>query len=199
MMNSITEYIRTLFFSLPELSRYVFIFLVSFVEGFPVVGAVLPGGTIALLVGSFSAEAFVVPWIATLSIGVGTFLGDMTGFLIGKYYGRHPRVRSFLIKERHEKSWELFDRHLAIVVIFGKLLPVVRSAPSLFAAIRGVRTSRYILYSVLGSVLWSIAGVYGGNALRRVLGNNAVLYIIGALIASGLFVLGRKYLRKVRS
>ncbi len=107
-------------------------------------------------------------------------------------------VRKLVIKERHEKSWELFDRHLALVVIFGKLLPVVRSTSSLFAAIRGVQTRRYVLYSALGSLLWSFAGVYGGNILSRLIGEKAIILIIGVLIASALFVGIRSLLKKKR-
>lgn len=197
-MHAIAESIRTTFFLLPEAGRYLFIFIVSVVEGFPVIGSILPGGTIALLVGSLSTEQFVIPWLAVVSIAVGTFLGDMAGFFIGKFYGKKEWVRKLVIKERHEKSWELFDRHLALVVIFGKLLPVVRSTPSLFAAIRGVHTRRYVLYSALGSVLWSCAGVYGGNILSRLIGEKAIILIIGVLIVSAVFVGVRSLVKKKR-
>lgn len=197
-MHAIAESIRTTFFLLPEAGRYLFIFIVSIVEGFPVIGSILPGGTIALLVGSLSTEQFVIPWLAVVSIAVGTFLGDMAGFFIGKFYGKKEWVRKLVIKERHEKSWELFDRHLALVVIFGKLLPVVRSTPSLFAAIRGVHTRRYVLYSALGSVLWSCAGVYGGNILSRLIGEKAIILIIGVLIVSAVFVGVRSLVKKKR-
>jgi membrane protein DedA with SNARE-associated domain len=196
MMHTIAESIRTIFFSLPEVGRYVFVFLVSVVEGFPVIGSILPGGTIALLVGSLSAEEFVIPWLAVLCIAVGTFLGDMAGFFVGKFYGKKEWVKKLVIKECHEKSWELFDRHLALVVIFGKLLPVVRSTPSLFAALRGVHTRRYVLYSALGSLLWSFAGVYGGNILSRLIGEKAIILIIGMLVVSAVFVGVRSLLKK---
>lgn len=162
----------------------------------PVLGSILPGGTIALLIGTLSAQSFVNPLFAVFLIAVGTFIGDMVGFLIGRYYRNTPWLKRLVSHEKHQKSWDLFDRHIAIVVIFGKLLPVVRSMPSLFAAVRGVVIRRYVLYSAIGSILWAFAGVYGGNLLSRILGDNAVIIILGLLVISGIVVLLKQKMKK---
>ena len=158
----------------------------------PIIGSILPGGTIALLIGSFSATGLISPLYAVCIIALGTFLGDMIGFLIGRKYKNAPWLKKIVFHEKHQKSWDIFDRHIAIVVIFGKLLPVVRSMPSLFAAARGVVIRKYVLYSAIGSVLWAFAGVYGGNILTKVLGKAAVVLILGLLIVSGLLFVFKK-------
>jgi membrane protein DedA with SNARE-associated domain len=89
--------------------------------------------------------------------------------------------------EKHKKGWDIFDRHVAILIIFGKLIPVIRSTPSIFAAMRGMRFRRYVAYSAIGSVVWAFAGVYGGNALSRILGDHAaILVILAVLVISGI-------------
>jgi membrane protein DedA with SNARE-associated domain len=137
-------------------------------------------------VGSLSAKDFINPLFAVLIIAIGTFLGDMLGFYIGRKYKNTTWLKKIIFHEKHQKSWDLFDRHIAIVVIFGKLLPVVRSMPSLFAAARGIVIRKYILYSSIGSFLWAFAGIYGGNLLTKILGESAILIILGLLIGSGI-------------
>lgn len=186
-MESITETLTALFYSVPEAVRYVLIFFSSFIEGVPVIGSLFPGGTVALLIGSLSEGGFVHPLLAVGVITVGTFTGDMVGFMAGRHFRHYPWLKKFIESEKNQKGWDIFDRHLAILVIFGKLIPVVRSTPSLFAAMRGVRFRRYVLYSGIGSVLWAFVGVYGGNALAQTLGGHAALMLIlGLLVVSGI-------------
>jgi membrane-associated protein len=158
----------------------------------PFIGAILPGGTIALLIGSLSSQSFINPIVGVLIIAVGTFAGDMVGFLIGRKYRHTAFFKRIVFNEKYQKSWDLFDRHIAIVVIFGKLLPVVRSMPSLFAAARGVVIRRYVFYSALGSMLWAFAGIYGGKILTEILGESAILLILGLLVASGIIFVFKK-------
>lgn len=165
----------------------------------PVLGTFLPGGTIAVIVGGLSAEGFVNPILTVFFIAVGTFLGDMSGFLIGRKYKDRSWVKKLIFKEKHQKQWDLFDRHVALVVIFGKLLPVIRSTPSLFAAVRGVVIKKYILYSAVGSLLWAIAGIYAGNILARILGDNLIVFIMYIVGATFVYMFGKKVYSVIRS
>jgi len=162
--------------------------LFAYAEGLPGIGSILPGGTIALLAGSLSLEGSFSPLVAFLLIGVSNFLGDMTGFLLGKRFRNHGFIKKLVEKESHQKNWDLFDRHIALISIFGKLIPLVRSAPSIFAAFRGIKTRRYIIYSFIGSFLWSFTGVYFGNFLAQVFGSKAILIIFGILLVSIILV-----------
>jgi len=169
----------------------------AYAEGLPVIGSILPGGTIALLAGSLSATGSFSPLTAFLFIGASNFFGDMTGFLLGKRYRNHSFIKKLVEKESHQKNWDLFDRHIALISIFGKLIPLVRSVPSLFAAFRGIKTRRYIFYSFIGSFLWAFAGVYFGNFLTQVFGNSAILIIFGILMISIVLVVVQQ-LRKIK-
>ncbi|HEY0979887.1 MAG TPA: DedA family protein [Candidatus Paceibacterota bacterium] len=185
-MEQFSIIITELFFALTPLLRGVLIFLFAYGEGLPVIGSILPGGTIALLVGSLSVAGFIAPWSAVLIITIGSFLGDMTGFFIGKKFKHWKWVQRLVVQSKHQKSWDLFDRHLALIVIFGKLIPVVRSTPSFFAGARNVKVRTYIGLSFVGSMLWAVVGIYGGNALARVAPSAAIPVIVGILIISGI-------------
>lgn len=194
-MEQITLFISELFFTLHPFLRSVLVFLFAYGEGLPIIGTLLPGGTIALLVGSLSNDGFISPWTAISLIAIGSFLGDITGFFIGKKIQDWKWVARFVKNENHQKSWDLFDRNFAFIIVFGKLLPVVRSTPSFFAGARNINIPKYLFFSFLGSVLWSVAGIFGGNFLSKTVGNIAIPIILGILVVSALITLYR-YLKK---
>jgi len=194
MSTAITE----LFLSVSMEAQLLLLGLFSFTEGLPVIGSVLPGGTIAILAGTLSVQGVLVPWVAALVVGIASFVGDMTGFFVGKKITHWKIVQSFTTDAKYKRSWDLFDRHLALIVIFGKLIPVVRSTPSLFAALRNVRTRRYLMYSFVGSLLWGFVGVYAGNILGTLIGKHAITIVVGIFAASLLGVGIRHAMRVYR-
>jgi membrane-associated protein len=174
-----------LFFSLSPLFKNIFIFILAFGEGLPIVGSFLPGGTIAILIGSLSQEGFINPILAINLIAIGSLAGDLVGFFIGRKLLHIPWVHNIVYHEKHQKKWDLFDRHAALVIILGKILPVIRSTPALFAGARKMNIIKYILFVLIGSYVWALIGIYGGRYLSQLLGDSAIIIIIGILILSG--------------
>ncbi len=195
-MESFSQLIIDGIHHVPQTLQIFVIFLFSYAEGLPVIGSILPGGTIALLAGSLSATGVFSPLKAVVCIAVGSFLGDMTGFFLGRKFKQNKFLLKITGHEKFQKSWDLFDRHIAIITIFGKLIPVVRSTPSIFAAVRGIRTRRYMIYSLLGSILWSFTGVFAGNILTKYLGDKAIIVILAILVGSFLFVVFKQILNR---
>jgi membrane protein DedA with SNARE-associated domain len=185
-MTDLAVWLEQLFFSVSPVARLVIVFLSSFAEGLPVIGSILPGGTIALLVGTLAKDGFISLWLAIVLIGVGGFLGDSTGYFIGRRYKHARWLRVLVAQEKHQTKWDVFDRNIAIIVIFGKLIPVVRSTPSIFAGARNIRVQKYLLLSFIGSFVWAFAGVYGGALLAEFFGSWAIVIILGLLILTGI-------------
>jgi len=195
-MDQLLITLESVFFSVSLFARMLFIFISSFLEGLPIIGSILPGGTVALLIGSLSNKGFISPLVAISIIAFGSFLGDITGFYIGKYFKNTRWLKKIIEHEKHQKKWDVFDRHIALIVIFGKLIPVVRSTPSFFAGARNIKTQKYFLFSFLGSIIWAVVGIYGGQALSRIFGNYAVIIIILILIVSGIITFIVNYRKK---
>jgi len=194
-MSLFADFIIEILTGISPVLQMVGISFFSYAEGLPVIGSILPGGTVALLAGSLSTTGIFSPYLAFVVIAVSSFLGDMTGFLLGKKFKKAAWIKKIVNNEKHQKSWDLFDRHVAMISIFGKLIPVVRSTPSIFAAVRGIKTRRYMIYSFLGSFLWAFVGVFLGKVLTEFLGKNAVLLIFGLLIVPVIFILVRQIIK----
>jgi membrane protein DedA with SNARE-associated domain len=178
-----------IFFSLSPFLRNIFIFVMAFGEGLPIIGSFLPGGTIAILIGSLSVEGFINPWIAIHILAIGSLCGDLVGFTFGRYLLHIKWVHKIVYHEKHVKKWDLFDRHAALVIIFGKIIPVIRSMPALFAGVRKMNISKYIIYVLIGSYIWAIAGIFGGKYLAQLFGDSIVIFIVGILILTGVYAL----------
>ena len=188
-MDTIAQNLTNIFYSVPEFFRYTIMFVMAFIEGVPVLGTLFPGGTMPIIVGSLSLQGFVSSFWAISFITLGSFSGDMLGFYLGKHFCNHKWIKNILENEKHQSTWDLFDKHFALVVIFGKSIPVIRSTPSLFASARGVIFKKYVMYSLAGSLLWAILGMYGGKIIGHLLGaNTSVLLIFGLIILSGLYI-----------
>lgn len=188
-MEFLHDSLITLFFELSPFMRHIFILLLAFGEGLPVIGSFLPGGTIAILIGSLSEENFINPWTAVHLIAFGSIVGDLIGFFFGRKMLHIKWIHNLVYHEKNIKKWDLFDRHAALVIILGKILPVVRSTPSLFAGARKMNPFRYTVYVIIGSYIWAMAGIFGGKYLQQLLGDATILIIIGVLIITGIMAL----------
>jgi membrane-associated protein len=177
-MESFNELFSNILFSLGPIAREVFIFFLGYIEGLPIIGSLVPGGTMAILIGTLSKDGYIAPLLAINLIALGSFLGDLTGFVFGKQLRKLDYVKRMMENEKNKKHWDLFDRHIALVIIIGKVLPVVRSTPSLFAGMRKIPLHRYAIYTLIGSYLWAVIGIYSGSALANILGDYAVPIII---------------------
>ncbi len=184
-MNLLHDTLIEFFFSLTPFLRDIFIFVLAFGEGLPIIGSFLPGGTIAILIGSLSGEGFINPWKAIHIIAIGSLLGDLIGFFAGRKLLHIPWVHKMVYHEKYTKTWDLFDRHSALIIVLGKIVPVIRSTPSLFAGARKMNIFKYIGYVLIGSYLWAMIGIFGGKYLQQVFGDYSILLILLILIVSG--------------
>jgi membrane protein DedA with SNARE-associated domain len=101
-------------------------------------------------------------------------LGSTLGALILYYVGfwvNEPVVRRLLrrwgwllrVSERDlDRALGSFDRYGDAIVFFGRLVPLVRSLISLPAGMHGMPVGRFLLFTALGSAIWTTALAYAG-------------------------------------
>lgn len=100
---------------------------------------------------------------------VGGLLGSILSYWVG-YYGGPPFIARYgkyvLLSEgkmRLAQRW--FERHGLLAVLLGRLVPVIRTFISLPAGFARVNFTKFVIYTVLGSLPWTIALVYAGMIL----------------------------------
>ncbi|MED1204634.1 DedA family protein [Heyndrickxia acidicola] len=106
---------------------------------------------------------------AVIAGTIGALIAQLILYWIGAYGGR-PFLRKYgkylFIHEKHiDLADEWFKRYGAGVVFTARFVPVLRQAISIPAGIAKMSYAKFIGYTVLASVIWSILFIYLGDKL----------------------------------
>ncbi len=112
-------------------------------------------------------------WLVVLAGGVGNLVGSLAAYYVGlrledrllrSFIRRHGKW-VLMSEHDYEQAEVWFRRHGEIVVFVSRLLPIVRTFISLPAGVARMNVWRFSIYTVVGSVLWSILLTYVGVQL----------------------------------
>ena len=108
-------------------------------------------------------------WIVVTVATIGNTLGSIVGYAIGAWGGRPflERWGRFLLIRPHEIELadRFFQKYGPATAFFSRLLPVVRTFISFPAGVARMPLGKFILYSTLGAIPWSILLVFAGQQL----------------------------------
>lgn len=133
----------------------------------------IPSEVIMLFGGALAAGAVPGAHPSLLGIIVAGVAGNLAGsyvaWAVGKYAGQaaaHRWGRRVGIREHDiDRATAWFERHGASAVLFGRLVPVVRTFISLPAGFAAMPAIRFGLFTTLGCIPWTAALGIAGYAL----------------------------------
>ena len=142
------------------------------------------------------------PWsfvIVVIVATLGNTAGSLVAYGIGAWGGRPflERYGRYLLIRPHEIELadRFFQRWGALTVFIGRLLPVVRTFISFPAGVARMPLGKFILYSTLGALPWSILLVWAGTllgsnweALRHALQPFDTALAVGCVALVALFI-----------
>jgi len=170
---------------------YVVLFVIVFCETGFVVTPFLPGDSLLFAVGALASIQALDPWIASLILIAAAVGGDTANYWIGHYVGPrvfHDEHTRFLNKEYLERTHAFYEKHGGKTIIIARFLPIIRTFAPFVAGIGDMTYRRFILFNVVGGVLWVAivvsAGYFFGNI--PVIKNNFSLVIIALVLIPGL-------------
>lgn len=112
---------------------------------------VVAAGTLGSVLGT-------LPWYAA-----GRWLGERR---LKQWAGRHGRWLT-LGPADVDRAQDAFGRHCGKAVLFGRLVPAVRTLISVPAGVARMSLGRFLVFSALGSLVWAGALAAAGHALGR--------------------------------
>jgi membrane-associated protein len=151
---------------------YALLFLVVFVETGFIVMPLLPGDSLLFAVGLLAATtgqldvAIVIPLLILAAL-----LGDNVNYFVGRRFSDFIKSRDkilFLKREYITQTEEFYIKHGPKAVIIARFMPIIRTIAPFVAGAASMKYSRYILFCVIGAVLW----VTSITMVGYLLGNN---------------------------
>jgi undecaprenyl-diphosphatase len=176
---------------------YALVAVMAFLETGAFVGLIAPGEFTVIVGGVVAGQGTIsiVPLIGLTWLAC--ILGDTTSFFIGRRLGRQflekhgPAVK--ITPERLEQVEGYFARHGGKTILVGRFIGLVRALAPFVAGASGMRYSRFIPYSVIGTGLWSTAFLLLGFFFYRSFDKVASIagratFVFACLVGIGVFV-----------
>jgi membrane-associated protein len=170
---------------------YAILFVVVFCETGLVVTPFLPGDSLLFAVGSLAAINALDLTTSIVLLIFAAILGDTVNYWIGDYVGPkvfHQEKSRFLNKEYLLRTHQFYEKHGGKTIIIARFLPIIRTFAPFVAGIGSMTYRRFLLFNVVGGVLWVLlfvpAGYFFGSV--PIVKNNFSLVIIALVLIPGI-------------
>ena len=184
---------------------YFILFVVVFLETGIVVTPFLPGDSLLFAAGALCARGdLAVGWLFML-LCLAAVLGDTVNYSIGHLIG--PRAfhgqNRFFKREHLDRTHQFYERHGGKTIVLARFIPIMRTFAPFVAGIGRMSYGRFVIYNVLGGLLWTVLFVFGGYYFgnQLVVQQNFSLVILAIIVLSLMplvIELVQNYRRRVR-
>lgn len=166
--------------------------LLAYLECAAFLGVLAPGETFVAFAGFLASQELLRLEILIPVVIAAAVLGDVTGYFLGRIYGRqflYSSHRFLRIPRTYiENAESFFARHGGKTVLLARFIGFLRAlAPFLCGASR-THFGQFILFDLVGASLWAIAVSLGGYYLgesyqlvERYIGRAGLLLVLAAV------------------
>lgn len=174
--------------------------IIVFVETGLLVGFFLPGDSLLFVTGlmvssgaivfPLAESTFVVPiWLACAMISVSAWLGDQTGYWIGRKVGPAVFNKSdskFFSQKNVSRTNSFFERYGARAIILAHFVPVMRTFVPVAAGIGEMPYRRFLKYNIIGVLGWGTGVTLLGFFLGKIpfVAEHVEYFTIGFVVLS---------------
>lgn len=179
--------------SIGPLFFYVIAFLVMYIESGIMLGFFLPGDSLLFSAGLVAASNNSIDIaLLCLIVFLGAFIGDQTGYVIGRKYGRpyidkknSPRMQRLI-----ERAERFYEQSGWWAVVAARYFPWIRTFVPPIAGAAKMRYYSFLTANAVGALLWSVlitlAGYYSATIpwVKSSSYAIAAFFIAGSIISS---------------
>jgi membrane-associated protein len=144
---------------------------IVFAETGLLVGLFLPGDSLLFTIGVVTGAGELDIVKACTLLTVMSILGDQSGYFLG--YRTGPRIfrkkDSLVFKQEYVKrTQDFYEKHGGKTLIYAKFVPIVRTFAPFMAGVGRMKYSRFLMFNVVGGVLWVVSMTMAGYYLGAV-------------------------------
>ncbi|RRV06280.1 DedA family protein [Pseudomonas sp. v388] len=136
---------------------YAILFMVIFCETGLVVMPFLPGDSLLFIAGAVAAGGGMDPVLLAGLLMLAAILGDSTNYVVGRTIGEklfnNPQSKIFR-RDYLLRTHDFYSRHGGKTVTLARFLPIIRTFAPFVAGVGRMNYPRFLMFSVLGSILW---------------------------------------------
>lgn len=179
--------------SIGPLLFYIIAFLVMYVENGIMLGFFLPGDSLLFSAGLVAASNKSID-VALLCVIVflGAFIGDQTGYVIGRKYGRPyiDKKNSMRMQRMIQRAERFYEQSGWWAVVAARYFPWIRTFVPPIAGAAKMRYYSFLSANAVGALLWSVlitlAGFYSATIpwVKSSSYGIAAFFIAGSIITS---------------
>lgn len=171
------------------------VLFIIFAENGLLIGFFLPGDSILFTIGVLLQGTKTVKLdfdvnLVVLLLFFAATIGSSVGYAIGRRIGPRlfKRPDSLLFKQENvKKAQEFYDKYGVKTIVLARFVPIVRTFAPLIAGIAKMKYRTFIMFNIVGGVLWTAGVTYAGYFLGEWMNKvgidvDAVLLPIVALI-----------------
>ena len=144
--------------------------LVGLIIALESLGLPVPGETVLVAAALYAGSTGKLDITAVvLAAAAGATLGNVAGFLIGRWLGAPvlqrygPRIG--FDRRRLLLGQYLFRHYGGLVIVLGRFTPLLRAFAALLAGANRMPWGRFLAWTIVGSLLWTALMGFGANAL----------------------------------
>ncbi len=144
--------------------------LIIYAENGLFFGFFLPGDYLLFLAGIFCGTKILAVsiWLLMGCVLGAAVLGSLTGYASGRFFGENIETRKdsfFFKKEYITNTRKYFEKYGSQTLVIARFLPVIRTFAPILAGITNMNFYNFMLYNVLGGIIWTLTLVGGGYYL----------------------------------
>ena len=181
-----------MFFSVEKLVTdfgYLPIFVFIFIETALLVGFFLPGDSLLIAAGLYSALGQLNLGLVIIIASIAAVTGDTVAYYIGKKGGRKlfKRKESIFFSPDHLKRAEtFFEKHGPVTVLIARPIAFLRTFAPVVAGMGNMHYRKFLAYNIVGGVIWVVAFTMFGwvvaTYLSNVIDKSTLLHVIDYII-----------------
>ena len=132
------------------------LFLIVFSETGLVVTPFLPGDSLLFAAGTFAALGALDLRVLLVILMIAAIAGDTVNYWVGAWIGPRAfsgRVR-WLRKDYLDRTHAFYEKHGGKTIIIARFVPIIRTFAPFVAGVGAMSYGKFLLYNVVGAVLW---------------------------------------------
>jgi membrane-associated protein len=183
-----------------------FLIAVVFSETGLLVGFFLPGDSLLVTAGIFSASdgmggpPLFPLWLLMISLSLAAIIGDQLGYFLGRKAGPmiFKKEDSLFFKKRYlEDSHRFYQERGRRAIIIARFIPIFRTFVPFVAGMARMDYSMYLRFDILGGILWISSMLLLGYFLGKTPLANQLHKVIIVIIFLSLIPLMKPIFQKI--